>query len=137
MKHGRKLSFVSFVVYLLAAMPVTWGVGTIGDSTNEVSAPLKADFLETVTLCHWQGTNYFNARTLHVPEAAVGTHIAHGDYLRACFTCAAAPSTGATINDARTEPCTPQGAAYDLLPANPATAVEAAPKTTDSSPSGP
>ena len=124
MKHIRRFP-VTLVICLVAAVPVAWGAGVTSDATIKASADPKQDLLVTVTLCHFQGGDFNSARTLRVPESSVEAHVAHGDYLRACFTCPLATA----------EPCF-EGGMYDLSAAPLGSATKAA-KATKATPSGP
>jgi len=89
MQRARRVPVVLFVVCLVAAMPFAWSAGSLGDLNDNASASLKV----TVTLCHVPFGNPANARTITVGQAAVASHLAHGDYLGDCHpACAGIPA---------------------------------------------
>jgi hypothetical protein len=97
MKRNRTIPFLFFLMCLVAAMPYAWGQVGIEDAIVEPLASLegaKIDALKVVvTLCHIPPDNPANAQTIVVGQAAVATHLAHGDYLGECHAaCAGVPS---------------------------------------------
>jgi hypothetical protein len=97
MRRERGIQFLLFVVSLVAAMPLSWGAGSLKD-LNPVGPASRNDGVNTdasikVTLCHIPPGNPADAQTITVGHAAVPAHLAHGDYLGECHPeCASVPS---------------------------------------------
>ena len=87
MKRERRIPFLLFVVCLVAAMPFSWGAGSL--EGLDLAKPVNPK----VTLCHHPPEDPANVQTIEVRLAAVRAHLAHGDSLGECpQVCAGVPS---------------------------------------------